>query len=239
MRFNWDIIKFILLFTLVIALYAFGWARNDKRHISKADISFYGEDNLFITNENVSKLLIQNRGAVKKLSKETLDLNALETALNSNPMIKSAEVYVAVNGTLSAEVKQRRPIARVNTNASYYIDDDGKFMPLSSNYTARVPMVTGYIQKNDLKTVYNVARKVEADNFLRQHVVEINQNANKKITLKLRQCKFNVYIGSLKALDKKINNLKAFYKKSLKEETLGDFTTVNLQFDNQVVCTKI
>jgi cell division protein FtsQ len=40
-------------------------------------------------------------------------------------------------------------------------------------------------------------------------------------------------------LDKKINNLKAFYKKSLKEKTLNNYSNVNLQFDNQVVCTKL
>ena len=228
-----------LLLVLVVFLYAFGAARNNKRKVSQPNISFFGEDNLFITDQTVSKLLIQNQGGVKNLSKETLDLNALENALNSNPMIKSAEVYVAVNGTLSAEIKQKRPVARVNTNASYYIDDDGLYMPLSSNYTARVPMVTGYVEKNNLETIFKMAQKIETDTFLRQHVVEIHQNVDHKLTLKLRQCNFDVYVGSLKALDKKINNLKAFYKKSLKEKTLNNYSKVNLQFDNQVVCTKI
>jgi cell division protein FtsQ len=228
-----------LLLVLVVFLYAFGAARNNKRKVSQPNVSFFGEDNLFITDQTVSKLLIQNQGGVKNLSKETLDLNALENALNSNPMIKSAEVYVAVNGTLSAEIKQKRPVARVNTNASYYIDDDGLYMPLSSNYTARVPMVTGYVEKNNLETIFKMAQKIETDTFLRQHVVEIHQNVDHKLTLKLRQCNFDVYVGSLKALDKKINNLKAFYKKSLKEKTLNNYSKVNLQFDNQVVCTKI
>jgi cell division protein FtsQ len=229
----------VLLLILVVFLYVFSGKRNNARSISKPNVSFLGEDNLFITNAAVSKLLIQNQQVVKKLSKETLDLNTLETALNSNPMIKSAEVYVAVDGTLSAEIKQKRPVARVSINASYYIDDDGKFMPLSLNYTARVPMVTGYVEKNKLETVFKVASKIELDDFLKQHVVEINQNKDKNITLKLRKCKFDVFLGSLNALDKKINNLKAFYKKSLKEGTLEQYTKVNLQFDNQVVCTKI
>ena len=62
---------------------------------------------------------------LKIVPKETLDLNELESALKSNPMIKTAEVYVTVNGTLKAEIEQKTPIARVSTNASYYIDDDG------------------------------------------------------------------------------------------------------------------
>ncbi|SEQ04587.1 cell division protein FtsQ [Hyunsoonleella jejuensis] len=235
---NWNYIKMLALLIIVVLLYAFSSVKNDVRKISKANISFLGENNLFITHETVSKLLIQNQQRVENEAKETLDLNTLENALNSNPMIKSAEVYVAVNGTLNAEIKQKRPVARVSTNASYYIDDEGNYMPLSSNFTARVPLVTGYVEKNNLKNVFQVARKVGTDDFLKHHVVEIHQNINGALALRLRQCDFIVNLGELSFLDKKINNLKAFYKKSLKEKTLDKYSKVNLQFDNQVVCTK-
>lgn len=228
----------ILLLVLVVFLYAFASGRNGTRNVSKPNVKFIGENNLFITNETVSKLLIQNFKGVKNVPKETLVLNELENALKSNPMIKSAEVYVAVNGTLKADVKQKTPIARVSTNASYYIDDEGFYMPLSTNYSARVPLVTGYIEKNKLNNVYKVASKVNNDEFLKKNVYEIHQTMNNNIYLKLRQCKFIVQLGSVKSLDKKINNLKAFYQKSQKEQTLNNYKKVNLQFDNQVVCTK-
>ncbi|WP_317192050.1 cell division protein FtsQ/DivIB [Snuella sedimenti] len=219
-------------------LYAFASDRNAARKVSKPVVTFIGENNLFITNETVSKLLIQNRGGLKNVAKETLVLNKLENALNSNPMIKTAEVYVTVNGTLNADIEQRTPIARVSTNASYYIDDEGLFMPLSTNYSARVPLVTGFVEKNNLKNVYKIASKIRNDAFLEKNVFEIHQSTDRTIYLKLRQCKFLVQLGDVTNLDKKINNLKAFYQKSLKEKTLDDYNKVNLQFDNQVVCTK-
>lgn len=228
----------IVLLGLVVFLYAFASNRNAVRKVSQPNIQFVGDNNLFITYETVSKLLIQNYGDVKNMPKETLDLNVLERALNSNPMIKSAEVYVTVNGALTAEIEQKRPIARVCTNASYYIDDEGFYMPLSSNYSSRVPLVTGYVEKNNLKNVFTVASKIESDEFLKKNVVEIHQDENKVIYLKLRQCHFLVQLGSVDFLDKKVNNLKAFYQKSLKEKTLNNYSKVNLQFDNQVVCTK-
>ncbi|WP_445736816.1 cell division protein FtsQ/DivIB [Mariniflexile sp.] len=209
------------------------------RPVSMPHVEFIGESNLFITNENVSKLLIQNFRGVKNVPKETLALNALEIALKSNPMIKSAEVYVTVNGTLKAEIEQKTPIARVSTNASYYIDSDGFFMPLSSNFSARVPLVTGYVEKNNLKSIFTVANKIKEDEFLKKHVIEIHQGFDGVIYLKLRQCHFLVQLGDVGFLDKKINNLKAFYQESIKEETLDNYSKVNLQFDNQVVCTKI
>lgn len=153
-------------------------------------------------------------------------------------MIKQAQVFMSVDGLITAEIEQKKPIARVSTNASYYIDETGSFMPLSTNYTARVPLVTGYIEKNDLVNVHTVAKKVQEDEFLLKHVVEIHQNRDKTIDLKFRSYDFNIHLGSLKLLDKKINNLKAFYKKAMKDNVLEDYKLVNLKFDKQVICTK-
>lgn len=229
----------IVLLGITVFLFAFASTRNASRLITKPNVAFVGENNLFITNQTVSKLLIQNYGDVKNVAKETLVLSELENTLKSNPMIKTAQVYVAVNGTLNAEIEQKSPLARVSTNASYYIDNDGLFMPLSNNYSARVPLVTGYVEKNNLKQVHKLALKIKNDDFLRKHVFEIYQDANRKLYLKLRKCDFLVKLGNVRFLDKKINNLKAFYKKNLKDKTLNNYSKVNLQFENQVICTKI
>ncbi|NMH88447.1 hypothetical protein HHX25_13115 [Flavivirga sp. Y03] len=239
MRVNWNYIKMFVLLVLVAFLFAFASQKNAQRKVSSPHVRFIGENNLFVSNETVSKLLIQKYGGVKNVPKETLDLNELENALKSNPMIKTAEVYVAVNGTLNAEIEQKVPIARVSTNASYYIDDEGSYMPLSTNYSARVPLVTGYVEKNNLKNIHKVASKITRDEFLKKNVIEIHQSIDKVVYLKLRQCNFIVQLGDVNFLNKKINNLKAFYQKNLKEKTLNNYSKVNLQFDNQVVCTKI
>ena len=238
MQVNWNIIKLILLLMIVVLLFAFSSSKNTVRIVESVNIEFVDNKYPFLTEENVSKLLIQKNGRVTGVPKEILDLNELEIALNENPIIKNAEVYMSVNGKLTARIEQKNPIARVNTNASFYIDDRGSYMPLSSNYSARVPLVTGRIEKNKLDNVFKVARKVYDDQILSKYVTEIHQNDNKTIFLKLRQNSFKVYLGEVDRLDKKFSNLKAFYQKALKDKTLNTYSIVNLQFDNQVVCTK-
>ncbi|WP_336067256.1 cell division protein FtsQ/DivIB [Mesoflavibacter sp. CH_XMU1404-2] len=228
----------IVLLILVVFLYAFSSARNSKRLVSQPNIQFIGNKNLFITQEAVSKLLIQNQQGITNVPKETLDLNGLESTLNKNPIIEFAEVYVNVEGKLTAKVKQKTPIARVLGNNSYYIDSNGGVMPLSKNYTERVPFVTGFVKKSNLDIVYKVADYVLKDEFLKQNVIEIHQNKNNSIDLKLRQTKFVVHLGQIKQLEKKISNLKAFYIKATKDKVLDKYSKVNLQFGNQVVCTK-
>ena len=202
-------------------------------------VNIYFEDsNPFLTEENVSKLLIQNNDRVTEVPKDILDLNQLETTLNNNPLIKNAEVYMSVNGEITVKIEQKNPIARVSTNASYYIDESGNYMPLSSNYSARVPLLTGRIEKNNLEYVFVVANKVYNDEMLKKHVVEIHQHNDMTYSLKLRKNDFKVYLGDIKNLDKKIGNFKAFYIKAFKDRTLKAYSLVNLQFDNQVICTK-
>lgn len=237
-KINFNYIKIIGLIVLVGCLFAFSNQRNKTRLVGEPTIKFLGENKLFITDANVSKLLIQNLEPVSEQPKDIIDLNKLESALKSNSMIKQAEVFMSVNGELSAEIEQKRPIARVNTNASYYIDDEGGFMPLSYNYTARVPLVTGIIEKNKLETVFQFAKAVDEDDFLKKHIIEIRQNDDKTIDFKIRKSDITVHLGTLKHLEKKINNFKAFYQKALKDQILDHYNLVNLKFDKQVICTK-
>lgn len=238
MKINWNIIKLVLLCTLVVFLFAFSSGKNTSRIVEKINIEFVDHKNPFLTEENVSKLLIQKNVSVTGVRKEILDLNEVEMALNENPIIKNAEVYMSVNGELTAKIEQKNPIARVNTNAKFYIDESGSYMPLSSNYSARVPLITGRIEKNKLNNVFKVAKKVYNDEILSKYVTQIHQNNNNTISLKLRRNNFDVYLGKPEQLDKKFNNLKAFYQKASKDKTLNTYSIVNLQFDNQVVCTK-
>lgn len=231
-------IKICLLLLVVSFLFAFSSIRNSARKVGDPNIIFNGDENLFVTHETVSKLLIVNQQGITDKPKEIIDLNGLESALNSNPMIKEAQVYISVDGRLTAEIEQKKPIARVSTNASYYVDSDGAYMPLSTNYSARVPLVTGFVEKSNLYNISVIAKKIQDDDFLSKNVVEIRQNENKSIDLKMRQEDFTVQLGTLQNLDKKINNLKAFYQKAIKDSMLNKYSVVNLRFDKQVICTK-
>ena len=238
MRSNWNFIKGLFLLGLVVFLYAFSSFKNNSRPVTSVNVQFTGKDNVFITSETVNKLLIQSQEKPYFLAKEGIDLKEMEFLLESNAMIKSAQVYLTVNGEVRAKVEQKRPIARVKSDDVFYIDEGGFRMPLSSQHSARVPLIYGIIGNADLQTVYEVALTVYNDSFLKTYVTEIHQNENKEISLKLRLLDFEVLIGTPENLETKLKNLKAFYQKAKKDMMLDVYKSVNLQFENQVVCTK-
>ena len=238
MRINLNFIKGLFLLGLVLFLYAFSSFKNNSRLVKNVNIQFMGSNNVFITTEMVNKLLIQSQEKPYFLHKDDIDLRELEFLLESNSMIKSGQVYLTVNGVLMAKVEQKVPIARVQNSEVFYIDDQGFRMPLSTQHSARVPVVYGIVEEEDLKRVYKLALTAYNDTFLKTYLTEIHQNKNKEISLKLRLLDFEVSVGNIDNLEVKLKNLKAFYQKAKKDNMLDIYKSVNLQFDNQVVCTK-
>ena len=238
MRVNWNYIKGLILLGLVAFLYAFSSQRNAAKKVSYFDVKFLGENNLFITHDSVNKLLIQNNETLVNVPKDILDLNELESKISSHPMIEKAEVYLTVNGEVRVEVAQRKPLARVISEPSFYIDSRGEIMPLSPEHSARVILVYGDVDASNLEAVNELLQYIAQDEFLKLYVTEIIVNEEQQFSLAMRTYDFEVVVGTTKDLDKKMNNFKAFYQKAKKDKLLQTYKTVNLHFDRQVVCTK-
>ena len=230
-------IKFVLLLALMAFLYGFAEKRHSQRKLTGSEVHFTDNENLYVTVDAVNKLLIQNEEANANLGQETLDLNKVETLLNSHDMIENAEVFLRLDGKLSAIVTQRKPIGRAVGNTSFYLDKNGEVMPLSENFSARVPLMLGFDESNIL-TAYPLVSYIKNDSFLSKHITTIQRLENGRYELKLRKADFVVYFGEIKNIALKFNNFKAFFKKALKDKKLDTYKRVNLQFGNQVVCTK-
>lgn len=239
MRINWNLIKIIALIICVIGLYSFSNKRNADRNVDGIKVQFTGEDQLFLTTDMVNKLLIQKFGSLTNMPKEKVDLNTIEQIISSDKMVESAQVYLTVNGELTSKIAQRQPIGRVEGNSKFYLDRKGKRMPLSKRYSARVPIITGKITGPSLEDVYTILNYINTDDFLRKNIIGIHIEDEGKYQLKFRIDSFVVNLGGVENLEKKFNNFKAFYTKASRDRTLKEYQIVSLEFNNQVVATKI
>ena len=230
-------IKVIIALAVVSIFFAFSSSQNNAKPISEVEVSFIGENNLFISKTKVDKLLIQNNDYIKCVSKDILDLKALENKLSSHDMIENSEVYISINGILKIDIKQRNPYARVISDSSFYIDNNGTKMPLSDNYSARVLLVHGLNDESKIDYVFKLIKTIRDDEFLNLNVTDILINKS-DISLRVRDCNFEVLVGDLNNLEIKIKNFKAFYQKAYRDKILNNYKKVNLQFNNQIVCTK-
>ena len=239
MKINRNFVKIGLLCLVVIGLYAFSDMRSGQRKIENIQIEFVGDQNLYITQEMVNKLLILSYGDLVNLPKEHIVLNTIEKAIEANDMVKKAQVYFTVDGGLKAKVSQRKPIGRVEGAAGFYMDEDGLRMPFSELHSARVPLITGKITDNSLRAVYGILSFSNSDEFLRKNIIGIHVTEEEKYQLRFRVDNFVVALGNAGDLERKFANFRAFYVKANRDNTLGNYKRVSLEFNNQVVCTKI
>lgn len=238
MKINFNYIKGILLLGLIVFFYGFAEKRNNNRKLEKIEVYFTQFENLYVTEESVNKLLIQNNIRVPSVGKETLDLNRVEALLNKDEMIENAEVFLTLDGILKTKISQRRPIGRVLGDNAFYLDRLGKKMPLSKSYSARVPVLVN-VKEKDIKEAFPLVDYINKDQFLTEHITSVTRLKGGYYQLELRQIDFNIYFGKVDRIDEKFNNFKAFYKKALKDDLINTYKMVDLQFGNQVVCTKI
>ena len=237
--FNWYTIRLVLMFSLVIFLYSFASNRNNNRKLTKSVVVFVGDDAPYINQETVNKLLIENNKDAKSIGKDKLDLNRLEKRLNSHEMIEKSDVFVSIDGVMKAVVKQKTPVARVfDGDNSFYIDYKGNRMPLSANYTARVPLVSGVINKKNREKLAEFFRIMYDDEFLKKNIIGVQIMPNGSLKLLNRNYNYQIDFGGTIRMNAKFNNYKVFFQKAVLDSSLYKYKTIDLRFAQQVICTK-
>ena len=238
-RFNWITIRLVLMFGLVIVLFSFTSNRNENRKLTKTKVVFVGENASFLKQETVNKLLIENNADASAIRKDKLDLNKLEKAVSSDPMVEESEVFVTIDGVLKAVVKQKTPIVRVfDGKRSFYIDYKGNTMPLSANFTARVPLVLGVIRKQNSEALAELFRKIYDDEFLKKNIIAIQIMHKGSLKMLNRNFDYQIDFGGAKNVDAKFQNYKAFFQKAVVDSSLYKYKKIDLRFTQQVICTK-
>ena len=229
----------LILIVSLALLYSFSAVKNSNKKIKKIEIEFSEGNNDFLTQKMVNKLLIQSGQELQNQPKSVIDLQELEKSVLFNPYIETATVFYTIDGVLKTEVKQRTPIARINTaNSSYYIDKYGVKIPLSDNYSARVLLITGNINEENLQEFTPFVKVILADDFLKKEIIGIHKTQKNEFVLSVRSGQYKIEFGSLEKTNVKFKKLKAFYNKAFVDKTIDQYKTINLKYHNQVVCAK-
>ena len=216
------------------------------------------DDNLheFITKSQVNSML-SLMGIVEHVTlKNEIDLSHIEEKLLNHSAINSAEVYFNNNGNLQVNIKKRTPIARFVSpvyEKNFYIDDNGFLMPLCSTYVSRVPIFSGKInlperlnlyvldslhKSPDFQKIYKMSKLINNDSFLKSQIVQIHINNNGYFELIPRIGNQRILFGSIENMEKKFKKINLFYKNGPQPKDLNKYDTLNVLYENQIICSK-
>ena len=138
----------VSLFVYLIIVFTFASAKLREVKCEGLQVVVDGtEENAFIDETEVLGIIKRGYGDIEGCNIVSVDKDSLEHILVRNSVIKSAQVYYTLDGYFHVEITQRKPVLRIMSGEGYYVDEDGKIMPLSRKYTSRVVVATGNISR--------------------------------------------------------------------------------------------
>jgi len=243
----------------LLLLVVLGFARNQQNQYTPTEV------NIEILNEGVSYFIgIEElrRDVNRILSSDTLnyreeskpsgyiDLYSIESRLEKNPYIQHAEVYRQNGGVLEIKVELRQALARIQNalGQEYYMDTEGRLMPLTKGYAPNVILVSGKLYDSPEfsdtlitplgKTLYPFLLSVSKDSLFRSLISEVVMDRKGELTLYPEIGNHKIEFGSTEGYADKLERLRVFYRQVLKKTGWDRYRQVSVKFKDQVVAVR-
>lgn len=179
----------------------------------------------------------------------TVNLYALERQLEKNPWIFSADLFFDQHHVLHINVQQRTPVARLFTpeGSSVYMDENFTILPVKMNDAVSLPVFSNFYispaganaqDSSVMKRITGLAQFILADPFWMAQIEQVNINADQGFELVTQVGDQFIRLGNRSDWAAMLDKLKMVYRRISHENGWTKYSTIDLQFKDQVVCIK-
>ena len=212
----------------------------------EAEVLLLDKGNNLILPEDIVRTVVKKFGPLDKLPIDLVDMRSIEEFLLTSPYVKEASVFLGASGKLILSIRQRMPIMRIvdNSGTHWYVDADTVRMPVSRNFTARVPLVNGYFPvTKDVKTwpvesLFKVALMLDENEFMGSLIDQMFMETKDKIWLVPRMGPAKIVITTTGDLEDQAERIQKFYKEALPSMGWDTYEYIDSRFAGQIVAKK-
>lgn len=244
-----------MLFVLAVALGASA-SRRSTLKCTRLSVTIKDSlENSFISKSDIKGFLDSEAGGYIGKLADSIDLKKIEKIIDSRSAVLKSEAYITKNGTLNIDVTQRRPILRFQkAGGGFYADAEGFLFPLQSSYAAYVPVIDGAIPLNAesgykgrisdekgriwLEKIIRLTEYMDDSKVWRENIVQITVSGNGDLIMVPREGKEKFIFGSPDKPEEKFRRMEKYYESIVPARGEGQYRTVNVKFDNQIICRK-
>lgn len=253
-KINWRRLLYTSLWMVVLVglgfLMSFISVKSSEYACNDLQIIIPGEQS-FIVRGDVDKILKETQGAIVGKTLSAIPIHEIENDLKSIPFIEKAMVSKDVSGKITIRIKQREAVLRVinDFGNDFYLDNNGLKIPLSAHYAPRVLVANGKIMENytkDLDSIqtplledlFKLSEYIQADTLWNSQIEQLYVNNQGEIEMVPRVGNQKIILGNADMLDEKFGKLLIFYKQIIPTVGWDAYRSVDLSFENQLVCEK-
>ncbi|MDD6473152.1 MAG: cell division protein FtsQ [Bacteroidales bacterium] len=198
------------------------------------------QSSIITSKELVNMLQKQKLNPVGKKMEE-IQVSQIEEFIASHPLMRSVECYKTPSNKILVEIQQRIPVIRViaSNGENYFVGNEAEIIPFNSRCVVDLPVATGVIDKTFAKNeLYRFALFLKKNEFWNSQIEQINILSDKTIELVPRVGQHVVYLGTFANYQEKLERLKKFYTKALNQVGWNKYSRINVEFSNQIICTR-
>ena len=227
---------------LTIIFASFWWSElkeDDKIKIKVSDTSILNIE----TYESLISNVLEDVNIDNKITK-------IAQVIEGHPYVKAARVSKHYPSEIRIEIMEREPIAIVNMDPMFLLDESGFVLPNLGNLNNHdLPIMSNF---NEDKELYPYGSKaisvkvIECISLLSKlknqyeglynNLSEIKMSSDNEIEMILADQPTQIFIGD-RNINYRINVLKEF-EKELEPKTISGFSYIDIRYDNQVIAKR-
>ena len=237
----------LLLIVFIVGTLAFTYNESKDVICQNIEIDFETDELIRVNKDELIRLIKSADSEILTKKLKQINSEKIEVAIERHEAILNAEVYKVIakdtgsyKGVLVVNIKHRKPVVRIMSNsASYYLDEFGGKIPISTNYTANVFVTTGiYSEKYATEKLLPFILFAENNEFWKAQIEQVHIEKNGEVLLTPLVGDHIIEFGELDDYQKKLQKLKAFYEQVLAKNSWNKYKTVSLKYNNQVIAKK-
>jgi len=229
-------IVFVLINIIIVGGIIFFNLKNtsDKLIFNEKNIQF--SSNNFINNDSIKIKLSDNYKSLDSLNADIETVYEIEQIISRIPFVKKANVYMTVNSELNIRVQEKKPVLNLY-NSDYLLSENGQLIPKIDSLNIDLISFFGEIDPTMYTNLSNLSKMIIKDDFLKDHIKYIYSDSL-SFYLSVNSYNYNIELGSLENISKKLNNYKVFIASIMDDEILNKYSHLNLKFNKQVIAQK-
>ncbi|MAZ01006.1 MAG: hypothetical protein CMP58_02285 [Flavobacteriales bacterium] len=165
-----------------------------------------------------------------------INLHDVEEYLNKKNKVESAEVYFTIDKKLNINVQERMPVLKVNNLKGDVFFLDTNFVKIKKSIYKDLDclIANGFIDDENLFFLYDLAREIYFDSFLKNFISQIYVNEDNTVELIPALFNHKIVINNISQLKK----IKIFYNKINNDVDINKYSELKFMFNKQVVAVE-
>lgn len=186
----------------------------------------------------------------------TVNMMSIKKVMDDNSWIESSASYIDLDGTLNVSFKEYEPWFRVygKNGRSVYVTRNGVVIPPSRIYTPYVLVASGNFELRSDSVAYRLndsldsdknllnalhwCSAIEGNDFVSHCVGQLYCNKKDLFEITVKGFDGRVIVGDTCDAADKLNRLEVFMKQRIDSHETKNLKSINLNYKNQIVCTK-